>query len=242
VSAAVSEIPPPPITDPCDRSEVTTPDALPSPWLEPPFSEQFKGSALARWLLNRWGWRVLFFGFPTRQGVIIVYPHTSNWDFIVMILAKWSVGVQVRFWGKDSLFQIPGLGAWLRWLGGVPVNRKAAKGLVGDTLAQMAQAERRNELFWLGLAPEGTRKKMDGLRGGFYQVALGAQVPVGVIALDYQSRVVGIHQFFMLTGDSERDYRVIAAGLRDAVGRYPSMASPIRPLDSSVSRSEATVL
>jgi 1-acyl-sn-glycerol-3-phosphate acyltransferase len=224
----------------CEGGAIT-PDSLAAAWLQPPFSEHFKGSALARWLLSLWGWRVVCFGFPARQGVVIVYPHTSNWDFVVMILAKWSVGVQVRFWGKDSLFSIPGVGAWLRWLGGVPVNRKAPKGLVGDTVALMVQARSRNELFWLGLAPEGTRKKIDGLRGGFYQVALGAQVPLGVIALDYQRHTVRINHFFMPTGDAEHDYRVIAAGLQDAVGHRPLMASPIRPLDPSVSRSETTV-
>ncbi len=58
-----------------------------------PYPVQFKGSALAANLLRWFGWQVEFVGLPTRQGVLMVYPHTSNWDFVVMVLAKWTLGV-----------------------------------------------------------------------------------------------------------------------------------------------------
>jgi len=70
----------------------------------------FRRSALARVLLSLLGWKLVFEGLPSRQGVVIVYPHTSNWDFVFLILAKWSAGIPVRFWGKDSLFKWPVLG------------------------------------------------------------------------------------------------------------------------------------
>ena len=88
-----------------------------------PHPVQFAGSAFARWVLTRLGWQVKFEGLPALQGMVVVYPHTSNWDFIVLMLAKWAIGVPVYFWGKDSLFRIPLFGRWLRWLGGVPVVR-----------------------------------------------------------------------------------------------------------------------
>ena len=71
---------------------------------------QLLGSALARGLLRAAGWRVVFDGLPAAQGVAIVYPHTSNWDFVVGILAKWAIGIPVTFWGKDSLFRVPVFG------------------------------------------------------------------------------------------------------------------------------------
>ena len=79
---------------------------------------QLQGSRLALWCLNRAGWQLDFDGLPARQGVIAVYPHTSNWDFIVGIFAKWAMGLNVTIWGKDSLFRIPLFGPWLRWMGG----------------------------------------------------------------------------------------------------------------------------
>ena len=92
---------------------------------------QLRGSALARAVLRLAGWRVAFDGLPARQGVVIVYPHTSNWDFVIGVLAKWGIGIPVAFWGKDSLFRVPLFGRWLRWLGGMPVDRGAPQGAVG---------------------------------------------------------------------------------------------------------------
>lgn len=73
-------------------------------------------------MLARLGWQVRFDGFPHPQGVAIVYPHTSNWDFVVLLLAKWAIGMPASFWGKDTLFRVPLLGAWMRWLGGIPLS------------------------------------------------------------------------------------------------------------------------
>src|ERR1700752_2387919 len=131
---------------------------------------QLRGSAIARSLLGLAGWRVVFDGLPSRQGVVIVYPHTSNWDFIVAVLAKWSIGIPVHFWGKASLFRIPLFGRWLRWLGGMPVDRSSPQGAVAAMVQRLRDACERDEFFWLALAPEGTRRRGDGLRSGFYHV------------------------------------------------------------------------
>ncbi len=64
----------------------------------------FQGSRLARWILQAFGWKLAFDGFPTLQGVAVVYPHTSNWDFPVGILAKCALGIPAHFWAKDGLF------------------------------------------------------------------------------------------------------------------------------------------
>jgi 1-acyl-sn-glycerol-3-phosphate acyltransferase len=142
-----------------------------------PYAYHFRGSRMAYGLLRMLGWEVHFEGFPTLQGVAVVYPHTSNWDAPIMFLAKWLCGVQVMFWGKDSLFRIPLLGAWLRWIGGVPVRRTTKEGVVGQAVRFIAEHKAKGQYCWLCLAPEGTRKYIPGWRSGFYQTELRAQVP-----------------------------------------------------------------
>jgi 1-acyl-sn-glycerol-3-phosphate acyltransferase len=206
-----------------------------------PYVYQFKGSALARWLLRCIGWRVHFEGFPSLQGIAVVYPHTSNWDAPVMFLAKWACGVQVMFWGKDTLFRIPLLGRWLRWIGGVPVQRTMAGGVVGQAAALFEQHKTNRSYFWLGLAPEGSRKYNPGWRSGFYQTALMAQVPVCLIKLDYGAREVSVRDFINLSGDGAQDMARIAhlyAGVR---GLVPSNAAPVQLLDTAVPREQTIV-
>lgn len=160
----------------------------------------------------------------------MVYPHTSNWDFPVMLLVKWAIGITVRFWAKDSLFRVPLLGRWLRHLGGVPVDRQSPQGAVGTMVSLMSEARAHDEICWLALAPEGTRRPSRGWRSGFYRVAVAAGVPVAVIGLDYSRKMVDISQFLNLTGQEEADYAQLAALLDGVTGRHAMLASPIRPL------------
>ncbi len=206
-----------------------------------PYPLQFKGSRVARGLLGLAGWKVRFDGLPALQGVLIVYPHTSNWDFVVMILAKWSVGVTVRFWGKDKLFGIPLFGRWLRWVGGVPVDRTAPQGVTAQALEIFDQRRRAGRYFWLGLAPEGTRKYIPGLRSGFYRTALGAGVPLGLIRLDYAAREVRVLDFIALSGDQAYDLARMRAVFQGTAGRVPANAAPIQLLDAAVARADTIV-
>ena len=192
---------------------------------------QLRGSALARWVLRCFGWQVLFDGLPARQGVLAVYPHTSNWDFVVMILAKWAVGVQLRFWAKDTLFRLPLFGRWLRWVGGVPVLRHASNGLVGQAVDTFNACKARDEFFWLGLAPEGTRKAGSGWRSGSYQSALRAGVPFGVVRLDYGLRRITATYFLKLSGDARADFARISRIMEGVRGRNPAHAAPVRLLE-----------
>lgn len=196
----------------------------------PPHPVQLRGSPLARWVLRLLGWEVRFEGLPALQGVLAVYPHTSNWDFIVAVLAKWAVGLQLNFWAKDTLFRIPGFGRWLRWLGGVPVQRHAPQGVVGQVVAQLEQARAAQRQLWLGLSPEGTRRWTPGWRSGFYHVALRAQVPLGVVSLDYGRKVVNAATFIELTGDVQADFARIAELLAGVQGKNPALAAPVQTL------------
>lgn len=189
---------------------------------------QPRGSAFARWCLRVAGWRLCFDGLPAAQGVLVVYPHTSNWDFPIGLLAKWGIGLQASFWAKDSLFRVPLLGAWMRWLGGVAVDRSGARGLVGGTIDQLQAAARAGRFMWLALAPEGTRGRTEGWRSGFYRVALGADVPVGLVFFDYARREVGMDSYWRLSGDIAADFVTFAQRLGHRQGRRPQMASPIK--------------
>ena len=188
-----------------------------------------RGSALARALLRLAGWRLLFNGLPAAQGVAIVYPHTSNWDFVVGMLAKWGVGIPITFWGKHSLFRIPIFGAWLRWLGGQPVVRNVPQGKVVQMVASMGEAVAVGRFMWLALAPEGTRSRSEGWRSGFYRVAVQAGVPVALVVMDYQRRVVGFDSFWRLSGDVQADFELFARRLAGCQGRLPHLAGLVRP-------------
>jgi 1-acyl-sn-glycerol-3-phosphate acyltransferase len=193
---------------------------------------QFKGSVLASWVLSLFGWQVLFDGLPAARGVIAVYPHTSNWDFVVGLLAKWTVGIPARYWGKDSLFRIPIFSRFMRWTGGIPVNRSAQSGMVTDTVKAMQAAD----FFWLGLAPEGTRRRAAGWRSGFYRLACGAGVPICVAYFDYASKVVDVTYFFEPTGDETADFALMAGVLQGKRGLKPQNMSPIVLLETNARR------
>lgn len=201
-----------------------------------PHPVQLRGSPLARGVLALFGWKVRFEGLPALQGVFAVYPHTSNWDFIVAIFAKWAVGLELNFWAKDTLFKLPAFGRWLRWVGGVPVRRHAPQGVVAQVVDGVSQARAQQRLYWLGLSPEGTRKWTPGWRSGFYQVALRAGVPLGVVSLDYGRKVVNATTFITLTGDAEADFANIAALLAGVQGKNPALAAPVQPMPAAPAR------
>jgi 1-acyl-sn-glycerol-3-phosphate acyltransferase len=176
---------------------------------------------LAAWLLRLVGWRIDWHGLPAQHGVFVAYPHTSNWDFIVGILAKWAIGVPLKFWAKEGLFTGIAsftIGPLMRYWGAVPVNRASASGMIDETLTQM----RSNDYFWLALAPEGTRSYSPYWRSGFYRVALAAQCPLGLAAFDFKNKVVLATRFIQLTGDEAADMDTIAA-------YYGTMANGFTP-------------
>ena len=188
-----------------------------------------RGNALARLLLRLAGWRVTYQGTPPGCGVIIAYPHTSNWDFVVGIMAKWSTGIPVAFLSKDSLFRVPLLGRFVRFCGGVPVDRSNASGVINEMSERLRQAQERGERWWLAIAPEGTRKKGDGWRSGFYQIAVAAQAPIGLAYFNFANKEIGVTIFLMPSGDAVADLRQIDHWyLGCAKGKYPDQQAPVR--------------
>ncbi len=180
----------------------------------------------ARALLRAFGWRVDFAPPPGPRGVLIVYPHTSNWDFVIGLLAKWAISLPLRWVGKESLFRgLTGatLGRLMRLWGGRAVDRHRSSGAV-DQLAQLMRSE---PWFWLALSPEGTRKHQDHLRSGFYHLALTMKVPVGLAFIDYGSRTIGVRDYVHMSGDLGTDLQLLRNFYADKRGRFPHQASTI---------------
>jgi 1-acyl-sn-glycerol-3-phosphate acyltransferase len=195
-----------------------------------PLPVQCKPQPWAALLVKLMGWKIEFDGLPAKQGVLIGYPHTSNWDFVTMMPVKWAVGLPVQFFAKDSLFRIPLFGRWIRSIGAVPIDRSSPKGVVGEMMETLKQHKQDDNFLWIGLSPEGTRKLTDGWRSGFYQLALGADVPLCMLRIDYGSKVAKITDFMRLTGDVPADYAHIAQVYAGVKGFHAMQAAPIRPL------------
>jgi 1-acyl-sn-glycerol-3-phosphate acyltransferase len=177
----------------------------------------------ARALLAAFGWQVDVRFPPVARCVIVVYPHTSNWDFVIGYLARLAAAIPIRFVGKHTLFRWP-FGGLLRRMGGIPVNRTDPAGLVERLAGELARGDR----LWLALAPEGTRSYTDHWKSGFYRVALEAKVPVGLGFIDYRGRTVGLTTYLSLSGDEEADLARIRTVYAGKVGKHPEQASDIR--------------
>ena len=144
---------------------------------------------LTRWIgriiLRLWGWRIDG-QFPNRPKLVVaLLPHSSNVDFILTIAVLWALGLRSTFMMKHTLFWFP-LAPVLRRLGGIPVDRNSAQGLV----EQMRIAFQAKSKLVLGITPEGTRHGVVKLKEGFARIALASNVPVLPAVIDYQRRTV----------------------------------------------------
>ncbi len=150
--------------------------------------------------------------------VIIGAPHTSNWDFVVAMAAGLALGLEFHWLGKHTIFRGP-LGRLWRAMGGIPVDRSAGQGIVEQVLDEMNARDR----FILGLSPEGTRRKVDRWKTGFYRIARGAGVPILMVYLDFERRVVGLGDLFEPTGDLEGDIERMRAYFARFPGKRPEL-------------------
>ncbi len=148
--------------------------------------------------------------------VLIVAPHTSNWDFPLGIFAMFTVGLRLTWLGKHTLFRFP-VRALLRWLGGEPVDRGAPLGVVGAAIERFRQRPQ----WVLAIAPEGTRRRIAQWKSGFHRVARGAGVPILPVAIDYRRRVIAIGTLFEPTDDAAADTAVLRGRFTADMARFP---------------------
>ena len=177
---------------------------------------------LSYWLLHLAGWKVMSRLPDIKKYIIIVYPHTSNWDFPIGLFAAWALRMDVTFLGKHTLFVGP-FGWLFRALGGYPVKRDERKNMVSQVVELIESRER----ISIALAPEGTRKKTDHWKSGFYHIALEAKVPVVLAYIDASRREIGVGPTLEMSGDKELDVQRIRAFYQDKQGIRPELASEI---------------
>ncbi|MBW2454261.1 MAG: lysophospholipid acyltransferase family protein [Deltaproteobacteria bacterium] len=155
---------------------------------------------------------------PSTKGVLIAAPHTSGWDLPYMVAVSWVFGLKLNWLGKHTLFE-GYRGPFMRWLGGIAIDRRSRNGVVGSLVERFAAADR----MYLAIAPAGTRSRAKQWRSGFYHIAKGAQVPIICGFLDFGRKVGGVGPAFVPTGDVKadmdriRDFYEGMQGLRDGM-------------------------
>ncbi|QYJ75401.1 lysophospholipid acyltransferase family protein [Shewanella sp. FJAT-52076] len=181
-------------------------------------------NAFCRLLMKLTGWR--FEGeLPALPSYIItVAPHTSNWDFIVGVMARGALGERIHFLGKHQLF-IPPWGWFFRAIGGSPVDRRKNNNLV-DAVSALFEEDKN---FKLALAPEGTRSKVSRWKTGFYHIAVKAKVPIVTVGLDFAECTVVLGPARATTGDMQADMDAIIAFYRGIKGRFPKQIPDYMP-------------
>lgn len=163
------------------------------------------------------GWNLVGTLDPlVKKCVVVVIPHTANTDFLIALLVRGVMKVEINFVGKKELFIFP-FGYYFRSVGGSPLDRSGGKNNVDAS----ADLFKKHEVFRLALSPEGTRKKVTELRTGFYYIALKANVPIIPVAFDYSKKQVRVGNPLSVTGNYAEDIKLILPHFKDVVGKYP---------------------
>jgi 1-acyl-sn-glycerol-3-phosphate acyltransferase len=150
-----------------------------------------------------------------KKCVMMVMPHTCNFDFFIGLLCRGIIGLEMNFVGKKELFTFP-FGYYFRSIGGAPLDRSGGKNNVDATV----EVFKAREVFRMAIAPEGTRKKVTQLKTGFYYIAYKANVPIIPIAFDYAQKEVKIGNPVMPTGNYEEDMKVILPHFKGVQGKF----------------------
>lgn len=153
-----------------------------------------------------------------KRYVVIAAPHTSNWDLAHTLCAAHELNIPIRWVGKHTLFRWP-LGWLMRKVGGIPVDRRSAHGMV----EQLAKLLQEHEALALLVPPEGTRSKAKLWKSGFYHIAKTAHVPIACAFVDYAKKRSGLGPFIMPTADVRADMDKVRAFYGDIRGRFPEL-------------------
>lgn len=162
------------------------------------------------------GWKVTgSWPHDHKKFIIIVAPHTSNWDFLVGVMARGYLGFKANYLAKKALFKKP-FGWFFKRLGGIPVDRSQSTNLV----EYLTNIIHESEHFVLAIAPEGTRKDVDKWKTGFYHIAKNAEIPILMTGFDYPSKSIVISDLFYPGSDSEKDILTIRQFHKNIRGKY----------------------
>jgi len=151
-----------------------------------------------------------------RKCVLMVLPHTSWHDFFLGMFTRGIIGIEMNFIAKKELFRFP-FSFYFRWMGGAPIDRTGSLNKV-DAIAKIFE---KHEEFRLAISPEGTRKKVNELKSGFYYIALKANVPIIPVAFDFGKKTVRIGKPFYPTTDYEADLKILLNHFKGVIGKIP---------------------
>ncbi len=173
--------------------------------------------AIARFIYFKLlGWKLEGELSDISKCVMVVAPHTHWFDLFLGVLVRAVVQKEINFIGKKSLFKPP-IGWFLRWMGGAPITRSKNK----NQVQQIVEIFDKKKVFRLALAPEGTRKKVDQWKTGFYYIARAANVPVIKIAFDFGKKTIKIAEPIWLTDDMDADIAEIMKFYDGVKGKIP---------------------
>jgi len=171
---------------------------------------------ISLWLLRKHGWTVNIKNEEPPQSILCFAPHTSNWDFYFGTLANWSAGRKYSFLMKKGWFFFP-----MRYvfsaIGGIPVDRSKKNSLTQRLIEKFIN----KEIAHLTIAPEGTRRRVEKWRTGFYHIALNANIPIQLAYIDYAKKEAGVLFVFYPTGNEQDDIAKIQSYYKNVTAKFP---------------------
>jgi 1-acyl-sn-glycerol-3-phosphate acyltransferase len=187
--------------------------------------EKLMKKQIYKWIFfNLMGWKIEGdFDDKIKKCVLMVMPHTSWHDFYIAIICRGATGIDINWVGKKELFRFP-FGWFFKYLGGAPLDRTGGLNKV-DSIAAIFESK---DTFRLGLSPEGTRKKVEQLKTGFYYIALRANVPIIAVALDFGKKVVSFGNPVMPTGNIDSDLAILLTHYIGVTGKFPENGFQIK--------------
>jgi len=175
--------------------------------------------SLFLWL---WGWKITGNKPDDAKLMIVVFHHTSAWDFPLGIFTRWKMGLDISFVGKASLFKFP-LGILMRYLGGYPVKRDPKK-KTSSVSQQIEDLINSNERIYFNITPEGTRKKVDKLKTGFYTIAKNTGIRILLVSFDFPRKTVTFDTPHDPAPTFEQEMKILKDFYKDTKGKYPELS------------------
>ena len=176
---------------------------------------------LARWFLRVFGWKVEGLVPPVAGNqnlVLIAGPHTSNWDGVFGFAAILGLDAKITFFGKYTLFNKPVLGRFLKYMGGIPVDKsKPGRGLTDVAIDNMKKLNG----SLIAMSPEGTRAKTEKMRSGFLRIAKAVEGQIFLGAFDFANKRIVLDKFYNPSGNNEQDLKWVRNYFMQFQAKHP---------------------
>lgn len=177
----------------------------------------------ARSVFRLLGWRLTGTKSPHLKEVLIAAPHTTGWDYLIMVGSAWAFKFPIAWIGKKELFNFLPLRLLFLATGGIPIDRDSSNNMVKNLATKIQNMDE----IHLCIPPEGSRKKKTGWRTGFYYIACEAKIPITCSYIDFKTKTAGIGQSIMPSGDIEADMQLFKQFYADKRGKFAERQTPV---------------